>query len=233
MIGGKGGDPLTLGNFVRSLIGKVDRRIGSVPGDEESEFDWTIYVPRVRNYVVLYGDAYAEDDVFPFENPARNPWHPGIYLTRIPGIPKLDFHLQGVSTEQSGLIPFYGHGNHGVFNYWEQTYRDGNANNGNMIGNTVGREGRTILCWFTYWISPTQTLRFTYKHNSVSSDFIPQGGAWQDYAINHEIHLRSGFYAKSMMQVEHVQRFPLLFKGSVNNVTAAVELGFGFKGSKP
>jgi hypothetical protein len=36
-----------------------------------------------------------------------------------------------------------------------------------------------------------------------------------------------------MVQVEHIQHFPILFHGSVNNVTASVELGFTPKGAKP
>src|ERR1700674_3975976 len=99
MIGGTGGDPLTLHNLIGSYIARTDPRTGSVAGDNETEMDWTFYVPKVRNYIVLYGDAYAEDAGLPIQNPARNPWHPGIYITRIPGIPKLDFHMQGVSPE--------------------------------------------------------------------------------------------------------------------------------------
>ncbi len=109
MIGGKGSDsPLTAGNLIRNAFGVSNGGTvsspGSVPGQSSSEMDWTFYVPKVRNYIVLYGDAYAEDDILPIENPARNPWHPGIYITRIPGIPKLDFHVEGVSTEQAGRI---------------------------------------------------------------------------------------------------------------------------------
>ena len=99
--------------------------------------DWTFYVPKVRNYIVLYGDAYAEDDILPIENPARNPWHPGIYITRIPGIPKLDLacrrslHRTGWNRPhnvepRANLIT-------GIFNY-----PDGNTNGGNLIGN-IGR----------------------------------------------------------------------------------------------
>jgi len=224
MIGGAGGDPLNTGNVVRSLFGVVNPRLNSVPGDSESEMDWTLYVPKVRNYIVLYGDAYAEDDILPVENPPRNPWHPGIYLTRIPGIPRLDFHLEGVSTESSSAL--IGGGNQGLYNYWNHTYPDGNTNHGNLIGNTVGREGRAIQSWFTYWISPRTTLQFIYRHNTVSADFIPGGGAWQDYALRNELNLRSGFYVKSELQYENISRYPILFSGRQRNLTAIVELGF-------
>jgi membrane-associated phospholipid phosphatase len=222
-IGGTGSvEPLTAGNLIRSSLGIVDSRIHGVPGANQSEMDWTFYVPKVRNYIVLYGDAYAADDILPIEYPARNPWHPGIYLTRIPGIPKLDFHLQGVWTEGATIART--NINRGLVAY--DAYPDGYTNYGNLIGNTVGRDGRAIESWFTYWLSPQDTLRFSYKHNSVSSDFIPQGGAWQDYGLRNEMHLRSGFYVKSELQVEHISRFPLLFRGPQNNFTAIVEVGF-------
>jgi len=60
----------------------------------------------------------------------------------------------------------------------------------------------------------------------VSADFIPQGGDWQDYGIANETYLRGGLYIKSAVQVEHISRFPLLFNGPQNNVTASMEIGF-------
>ena len=233
MIGGNGagvGNALTSGNFLRSLVGIPTGGTasipGSVPGDNESEMDWMFYVPKVRNYIVLYGDAYAEDDILPIENPARNPWHPGIYITRIPGIPKLDLHVEGVSTEQPGLIALAGGGNRGIFNYWNQNYPDGNTNNGYLIGNAVGRDGRTIQAWLSYWLSPRSTLQVLYKHNTVASDFIPGGGAWQDYALQSQSYFKNGFYLKTELQYEHISRYPILFQQGQKNVTAILEVGF-------
>jgi len=238
MIGGSGAgvaNALTSGNFLRSFLGMgaaggTDSVPRSVPGDTESEMDWTFYVPKVRNYIILYGDAYAEDDILPVENPPRNPWHPGIYITRIPGLPKLDFHMEGVSTESPcGIIGPGNHGcggNRGILNYYNGGYPDGNTNNGNLIGNTVGREGRTIQFWLTYWISPRRTLQFIYRHNTVNPDFIPQGGAWQDYGLSNEMHLQNGFYVKSELQYEHISRYPVLFNGPQRNFTVTLEVGF-------
>ena len=174
-IGGAGGGPITLDTLAHSYVGLTDPHTKSVPGDAHAEMDWNFYVPGVRNYVVLYGDAYADDDFLPIQNPARNPWHPGLYITRFPGIPKLDFHIEGVSTEQQGRFLF--NNNQGEFNYWNQTYRGGYTNEDFLIGNAVGRDGRTIQSWFTYWISPRNTLQFVYMHNTVAADFIPGGGA--------------------------------------------------------
>jgi membrane-associated phospholipid phosphatase len=233
VIGGTGGETLNASTLFHSLLGLYSARIADkgVPGDDESEMDWTFYVPKLRNYVVLYGDAYAEDTALPIMDPARNPWHPGLYITRIPGIPKLDFHIEGVSTEAPGRADG---GNHGIFNYWNAAYPDGNTNGGNLIGNTVGRDGRAIQAWLTYWFSPRNTLQLVYKHNSVAPDFIPRGGAWQDYAVRNEMHLKSGFYMKTELQYEHISRYPVLFTGPQRNFTAIAEIGFspGERGQK-
>jgi membrane-associated phospholipid phosphatase len=226
VIGGTGGETLNASTLFHSFLGLYSTRIADkgVPGDNESEMDWTFYVPKLRNYVVLYGDAYAEDTALPIMDPARNPWHPGLYITRIPGIPKLDFHIEGVSTEQAGLVD--NQGNRGIYNYWNTGYHDGNTNGGNLNGNTVGRDGRAIQAWLTYWFSPRNTLQLVYKHNSVAQDFIPRGGAWQDYALRNEMHLQSGFYMKTELQYEHISRYPILFNGSRRNITAVLEVGF-------
>jgi membrane-associated phospholipid phosphatase len=219
-IGGKGGDPLTTKNFVLSFFGQTSSQLHSVPGDSNTSFDWTFQVPKTRNYLVFYGDWYADDDFVPFQNPPKNPYRPGIYLTRFPGLPKLDFHMEAASTES----PWFA--NRGNLNYWNYKYRDGYTSNGNLIGNTVGRMGRSIQCWFNYWISPQNVVQIAYKHNTVSRDFVPQGGAWQDYSVRHEISFPSGLYLKSQLQLEHISRYPLLFPGPQRNVAAVIELGF-------
>jgi len=219
-IGGRGGDPLNSSTFISSFFGRVNQRLDSVPGDSHASMDWVFEVPKVRNYLVFYGDLYADDDPVPIVNPPKNPYRPGIYLTRFPGISKLDFHIEAVSTESPGQP-----NNQGNLNYWNHTYRDGYTNSGNLVGNTVGRMGRAIQLWSTYWISAQNTLQFRYKHSTVSPDFIPRGGAWQDYSLRHEMHLASGLYIKSELQYEHIARYPLLFSGPQNNVTAIVEFG--------
>ena len=133
-IGGQGsGNPLTSRQFLSKFLGIHNNQLDSVPGDAHTEMDWTFYVPGVRNYIVLYGDANADDDILPIKNPPKNPWHPGIYITRFPGLPKLDLHVEGVSTEQPGLclrrwIWWPGDRNRGHFNYWNMDYRDGYTN---------------------------------------------------------------------------------------------------------
>jgi len=219
-IGGEGGNPLTMKNLLLSFFGQTSSQLHSVPGDSHASFDWTFNVPKVRNYLVFYGDWYADDDFLPFQNPPKNPFRAGIYLTRFPRLAKLDFHMEATSSES----PWYP--KPANLNYWNATYRDGYTSNGNLIGNTVGRTGRSLQCWFNYWISARTKLQFSYKHSTVSPDFVPQGGAWQDYGLRHEMNLRSGFYLKSQLQYEHISRYPMLFPRPQRNTTALIELGF-------
>ena len=206
---------------------------GSVPGHTSTELDWTFYVPKVGNYIVLYGDSYATDDQLPLKNPPKNPWRPGIYITRFPKLPKLDLHVDSVSTEQPGISfdSFYtgGPANKGQFTYWNQNYHDGYTNASFLLGNSVGRDGRAFQGWLTYWLSPSNSVQAYFKNSSVAGEFIPGGGAWQDYAVRAEMHLRSRIYIKTQLQYEHILRYPVLFNGSQKNITAILEVGFAPK----
>jgi membrane-associated phospholipid phosphatase len=225
-IGGTGGDALTPGNFVHSFLGLESQHTvdHSVPGDSHASFDWTFNVPKVGNYLVLYGEWYADDDPVPFQAPQRTAFRPGIYLTHVPGLSKLDFHAEVADTD-TGIL---GHGaiTMGNLNYYNSQYRDGYTNDGFLIGNTVGRMGRTYQGWLTYWISSRNNLQVTYKNNYVDSKFIPGGGAWQDYSVKNELYFRSGIYLKTQLQYEHISHFPILFKGTQQNITAILECGF-------
>lgn len=229
---GPGATPLTGGNLVRGLFGRVAPGTNSVPGHSQSEFDWTFYVPHVNNYLVFYGDMYAADDPVPWFNPPKNPFRPGLYITRFPKISKLDLHIEAADTESPGfsnhtLTSLEGTpSNTGDLNYWNGEYRDGSTYNGFLIGNTVGRDGIALQGWMNYWLSARNVLGFTYKNSVVRSQFIPGGGAWQDYAWSDDLHLKSGFYLKSQIQYEHISHYPILFNGPQRNVTAILELGF-------
>jgi membrane-associated phospholipid phosphatase len=230
-IGGQGsGNPLTSRLFLESFFGLHNNQLNSVPGDTHTEMDWALYVPGVRNYLVLYGDAYADDDILPIKNPPKNPWHPGLYITRFPKLPKLDLHVEWVSTEQPGFsfdLGFPGGpANKGQFNYFHTDYPDGYTNGGNLIGNSVGRDGKAIQGWLTYWLSPRNSLQALYKNSSVAGEFMPGGGAWQDYSVRSEMHMQSGFHVQTELQYEHISRYPVLFNGPQRNFTATVEIGF-------
>lgn len=219
-LGGHGGDPFTSFNFSRSFLGRQVTKDG-VHSGSRAQVDWTLHVPGMRNYLAVYLDGEADDDESPYLRPSRAVWRPGIYLTRVPGLPRLDLRLEATSSESSG----FKRDRQGHLNYWHFVYRDGYTNNGFLMGNTVGREGKNIQMWSTLWISAANRLQVGIKLNSVDAAFIPGGGNWSDYSLAHEIRLRSGMYIKTFVQYEGIRRFPILFPGSVSNVTAWMEMG--------
>jgi hypothetical protein len=140
----------------------------------------------------------------------------------------MDFRFESTSTESPVFSDTFG----GLLNY-ANGGNDGYTNHGELMGNTVGRQGRIFQAWTTYHVSPVHEIQFSFRDHQVDPHFVPGGGLWQDYMVSHEIHARSGFYAKTMLQFEHISHFPVLFRGSVNNVTASVELGFTPLWTKP
>jgi Capsule assembly protein Wzi/PAP2 superfamily len=224
--------PLTGYNLVYGIFGRVPSGTTTVPGHSQSEFDWTFYVPKTANYLVFYGDMYAADDPVPWFNPPKNPFRPGIYITHFPKLANLDVHVEAADTESPGFHnPTFdtlegGPTNHGDLNYWNEGYRDGATYNGFLIGNTVGRDGRAIQAWTSYWLSARDTLQFSCKHSTVSADFITGGGDWQDFSWSNDLYLKSGFYVRAEVQYEHISHYPLLFNGRQRNVTSLVEFGF-------
>jgi hypothetical protein len=222
LIGGSG-HPLNSRMFLESLVGRVDSAENSVPGDSRSAIDWTWRVPGLHDWLTFYGELEDDDDVFPLENVTTSVLRPGLYFPRLPFLPKWDLHVEYTSSTTPGRQPFQAHGD---LNYWNLDYTAGYTNNGNLLGNTVGREGTSLQAWTRCWISPRHTLDLSWKKSTVLSDYIPGGGKWQDVQAGYSITRRSGLYLRTFLQFEHISSFPLLFSGSRNNVTASIELGF-------
>jgi len=223
MLGGTGANPITAGNVLRSFAGQVDPALNSVPGDTRTSVDWTWRVPGIHDWITLYGELEDDDDFIPLQNPAKSVLRPGIYFPRLPLLPKFDLHFEYTSSTTPGRASFQNHGN---LNYWNLNYPGGYTNHGNLMGNTVGREGVSLQAWIRYWASPNQTLDFSWKQNVVLKDYVPGGGKWQDYQAAYSVTTRSGVSLKAFLQFEHIFSYPLLFPGSRNNVTASIELGF-------
>lgn len=223
LIGGTGGNPITAQNVLESIFGRVNSTLNSVPGDSRTAVDWTWRVPGVHDCVTFYGELEDDDDLIPLQNPAKSVWRPGLYFPRLPWLPKWDLHFEYAASTSPGRASFQ---NHGDLNYWNSDYPDGYTNNGFLMANTVGREGVALQAWIRYWASPTHTLDLSWKQQIVLNDYVPGGGKWQDYQASYSVTKHSGVYLKGFLQFEHIFSYPLLFSGSRNNVTAAVEVGF-------
>jgi membrane-associated phospholipid phosphatase len=213
------GRPLNTREIIDAYFGQVDIT-NSVPGDSRTSIDWTWRIPHVRDLFVFYGELEDDDDSIPLQNLTKPILRPGIYVTRLPGLPKMDLDFEWTNSESTG-----GRGN-GQLNYWNENYRDGYLNAGDLMGNTVGRMGNSLQFWTTYWFSPRHSLQITAKDSRVYKNYLPGGAAWQDYRVTHDIYFNSGLFVSGLVQYEHISHFQVLFPGSVNNVTASVEIGF-------
>src|SRR6185437_16310328 len=100
---GEGHVPLTFGSFWNSFssLSNVPANVKfsrSDPGARYSSFDFSYRVPFLRNWLTLYTDAMAHDDTSPLSAPRRSAFRPGIYLSRFPHFPRIDFRAEAVYT---------------------------------------------------------------------------------------------------------------------------------------
>src|SRR5436853_5988683 len=111
--------------------------------------------------------------------------NPGIYMPRLPFLPKMDFRAEAAYTDLPGFrdIAF------GFF-YFNVRYLNGYTNNGNILGNWVGREGRALWFTSTYWFTPRNTLQIGYRKQGVNPEFL-QGGTLHDFKAHAEFALRN------------------------------------------
>ncbi len=117
--GGKGHEPINLKSFLRSFLSfsapqPATKNSPRDPGARFGAFDFSYRLPFVRNWLTVYADSLVHDDVSPADAPRRAAWRPGIYLSHVPGIPKLDVRAEAVTTDppdkkqQRRRLPLYG-----------------------------------------------------------------------------------------------------------------------------
>jgi membrane-associated phospholipid phosphatase len=215
------GRPLTWASFWRSFISGGDNPNSGRPdaGDRRTGFDFSYRLPKLRRWLTLYNDSMADDDPLPLLAPQHSAMNPGLYLSHFPGVPKLDFRAEAVYTDvfTAGSI-------HGTYVYWNSMYHDSYTNQGNLLGNWIGREGRGYQTWSTYWFSPRSRLQLGYRAASVSSDFLPGGGGLNDYRLRGETPVHD-FVLSGSLQYETWQ-VPALVPGRQANFTATFQIEF-------
>ena len=104
--GGEGHSPVNIHDFLRSFFSTYSPTEAIMDGPDDpgarfGAFDFSYRLPFVRNWLTLYADSEVHDDVSPIDAPRRAAYRPGIYLSHVPGIPKLDLRVEGASTDPS------------------------------------------------------------------------------------------------------------------------------------
>jgi hypothetical protein len=179
--GGKGHEPITLQTFLRSFfsLAAPDPAVKNSthdPGARFGAFDFSYRIPFLRKWVTLYADSEVHDDISPVSSPQRAAWRPGLYLSHVPGIPRLDLRAEAVTTDP----PVSNASQFGHYMYWETIQRQGYTNQGQLFGDWIGREDKGGQAWVTYHLSGDEWLQLGIRNQKASADFIPGGTTLND-----------------------------------------------------
>jgi hypothetical protein len=177
--GGLGHEPITLKSFLRSFfsadnVNNVKKFGPTDPGARFSAFDFSYRLPYLRNWATLYLDSFSHDDVNPVSAPRRAAIQPGVYLSHLPGIPKLDFRVEGASTD-CVTSRCYGHpvAGPGQFYFYEAVQQQGTTNKGFLFTNPIGRDDKGVQAWLTYHLSPQEQIQLAFRNVKADKNFIP------------------------------------------------------------
>ncbi|MGA9673634.1 MAG: capsule assembly Wzi family protein [Terracidiphilus sp.] len=169
--GGKNHEPVNLHTFLRSFFSLSApnapvKGSSADPGARFGAFDFSYRLPFVRKWLTLYCDSEVHDDVSPIDAPRRASWRPGLYLSHVPGIAKLDLRAEGISTD-----PPVSRSVNGQFMYFEAIQRQGYTNNGQIFGDWIGREDKGGQGWITYHLSGNEWIQASARHQKAAKDF--------------------------------------------------------------
>lgn len=181
---GKGHEPVTLHTFLRSFFSTSGTYLQTKfsnrdPGARFSAVDFSYRLPFVRNWLTLYTDSFSHDDILPISAPRRAAWRPGIYLSHVPYVPKLDFRVEAASTDPP-TSPSYG----GRFLFYEGVQQQGVTNKGFLFSDAIGREDKGGQAWLTYHLSPEEQVQVSYRNVKAAKDFILGGTTQNQYKID-------------------------------------------------
>jgi hypothetical protein len=215
MFGGPG-LPVTFGTFFDTYYVHT-QNLAKNPGKRISSADLTYRIPGLRDWLTFYFDSLVVDEVSPIGS-ARANVNPGIYMPRIPKIPKLEFRAEGINeTRTKEFLP-------GFVYFDGDRYLSGYTNAGSLLGSWIGRAGRGGQGWLTYWFAPRSDVQLGYRLQEVSPAFI-EGGRLVDYSASTNLMLSRAVSLAGTVQYEQWS-FPILATGRQSDVTASVQVTF-------
>jgi hypothetical protein len=176
-------EPITLHTFLKSFfstknLSLTDKFSRDDPGARFSSFDFSWRLPWLKHWMTLYADGMAHDDVNPIDAPRHAGVRPGIYLSRVPGIPRLDFRVEGANTDPKSYRSVGGQ-----YLYQERALLQGYTNKGFIMGDSIGREGKGGQAWLTYHLSPEELVQVSFRNQKEETDFIPSGTTQNSFDV--------------------------------------------------
>jgi hypothetical protein len=183
--GGKGHVPITVHSFLKSFfsfqnVPVAEKNSREDPGARFGTFDFSWRLPFLSRRLTLYSDSLVHDDVSPVDAPRHAAVRPGLYLSQVPGIPRFDVRVEGVSTD-----PYSSHTvAPGGYLYWENVQVQGYTNKGVILGDATGRQGKGGQAWLTYHLSPREMVQASYRNTKVDRYFIPSGTTQNSFDVH-------------------------------------------------
>ena len=230
IFGGEGHSPVTLHTFLRSFFSLTApqapvKNSRSDPGARFGAFDFNWRLPFVQKWITLYSDSEVHDDVSPIDAPRHASVRPGLYLSHVPGLPRLDVRFEGVSTDPPDPRS-YG----GIFMYWENIEKQGYTNQGQLFGDWIGREDKGGQGWITYHLRGNEWIQVNARHQKAAKDFISGGTTLNDFGIQAIKRIGRDFEMNGNFTVER-WKAPVYLPGEHTVTTTNIQLTW-FPGRK-
>lgn len=211
------GNPMTPKTFLESSLALHEH--GSTLGDGRSVADFSYRIPKLRDWLTVYGEGFTEDEISPLNYPWKSVWQGGLYSPKLPHLNKLDLRMEGGFTSPVDFSTC-----NGCF-YHNYQYVNGYTNNGRLMGTWIGRAAQGESVQSTYWLSSTMKIGMELRHRKIDAEFLPGGGTQNDAALNADFVLKSGLRLSGLVQYERWQ-IPLLAPGPQANFTAGLQLAY-------
>ena len=132
----------------------------------------------------------------------------------------MDFRAEGAYTQLPTEPNDFGY-----FFYTNGVYRDGYTQEGSLIGDWVGREGKGGELSTTYWLAPERTVQVYWKNHMIAPDFIPGGAHQNDFGTNINYAIGAHWQAAATIQYE-TYTIPLLAAGRQSDTTVEFTLSY-------
>jgi Capsule assembly protein Wzi len=217
--------PITIGTFLRSFFSLTApspaiKFSPQNPGARFSTFDFTWRVPLDNHLITIYLDSFAHDNVFPISNLGRSGLRPGVYVARLPGLPRFDFRAEGTTTN-----PRNSGSNNGQLLLWEEVEVQGYTNKAFILGDWIGREGTGGQAWLTWHLKPDQQFQLQYRQAKVAHDFLPGGTTQHDLSAEFVLRPMRDLEVKAALQGE-LWKAPLIAQGQQRDFVGTVQLTY-------
>jgi hypothetical protein len=224
--GGEGHAPITVHTFLKSFVSLSSPSITTKdgrddPGARFGAFDFSYRLPFVRKWLTLYADSEVHDDISPADAPRRAAYRPGIYLSHVPRVPRLDLRVEAASTDPSSSTVSARPNGH--FMYWETIQRQGYTNNGQLFGDWIGREGKGGQAWMTWHLSGNEWLQVGLRNQKATKDFIPGGTTLHDINFQAVKRLGKDFEVNANFAFEQWNA-PIYLPGRQTVTTTTIQL---------